>query len=99
MVSTTPGICRNACSTPQKQPAPNVAFSISVLRSEPEVCSVRAERLDEKCDVIVEGHAELLGGLVDLVAVDVCRKAFVFQFRLHRFDADVFDALRGPDVG
>src|SRR6266567_2261902 len=27
----TPSICRNAASTPQKQPAPNVAFSMFVL--------------------------------------------------------------------
>src|SRR5256714_5288727 len=29
-VSVTPSICRNAASTPQKQPAPNVAFFVTL---------------------------------------------------------------------
>ena len=66
---------------------------------QPQLSRRRLQRLDHVLDVLVERQADLLGAVVDVLAVDAAGEGLLFQPLLHRGEVDVGERLAGLDQG
>src|SRR6266436_749433 len=60
---------------------------------EAELWSDAAKGFDAERDVVVEGDAELLSAVVDVVATDAAGEGFIFQLFLHGCSFHLVDAF------